>query len=198
MKKTIALLLSLMMVFGLLAGLSFTVSAAEADTAALSDQAEETVGGSGDTDEDLCEVSIYLAPDHLEPVAAVEVPRGTVFGEVADPGHPGEVFIGWFTDRALTQPYDPTAPITENTDIFAGWEKTSEVMMIGDADIDGKVTILDATVIQRRLASLPVINYLEIAADTDGDGGISIIDATLIQRWLANLPSNDRIGTVIE
>jgi len=60
---------------------------------------------------------------------------------------------------------------------------------VGDADNDGEVTILDATAIQRMLASLSVNSFSETAADTDGDGVITILDATVIQRWLAALPS---------
>ncbi len=69
--------------------------------------------------------------------------------------------------------------------------------ILGDVDGDGKVTIIDATAIQRHLASIPTFAYHEEAADTDEDGDITIIDATAIQRWLANLPANDKIGKLI-
>ena len=58
----------------------------------------------------------------------------------------------------------------------------------GDADGDGTVTILDATVIQRKLAELPVSSFSGNAADVDGDG-LNILDATMIQRYLASLPT---------
>lgn len=58
----------------------------------------------------------------------------------------------------------------------------------GDADADGKVTILDATRIQRYLASLVSEDGLDMqAADADLDGKVSVLDATRIQRVLANL-----------
>ena len=68
---------------------------------------------------------------------------------------------------------------------------------VGDADLDGSITILDATRIQRVLADL---DYLEEIgnvscgqckhpfADMDGDGKITILDATGIQRTLVGLP----------
>ena len=68
---------------------------------------------------------------------------------------------------------------------------------LGDADLDGRVTILDATRIQRFLADL---DYLEEIgnvsygqckspyADMDGSGDVSILDATAIQRTLVGLP----------
>ncbi len=71
---------------------------------------------------------------------------------------------------------------------------------IGDADVDGQLSVLDATYIQRVLAKLIIfptddlssyfrvtpdeLNYL---SDIDRDGERSIIDATLIQMKLAKL-----------
>ena len=70
----------------------------------------------------------------------------------------------------------------------------SMVYALGDADGDGEVTILDATAIQRHLASLPTAVFLEAPADADEDGEVTILDATAIQRWLASLPTNPNIG----
>lgn len=67
--------------------------------------------------------------------------------------------------------------------------------LLGDVDGDGTVTIIDATFIQRKLASIPIpFDFNDKIADTDDDGSVSIIDATYIQRWLAGLKSNDNIG----
>lgn len=58
----------------------------------------------------------------------------------------------------------------------------------GDADRDGEVTIVDATVIQRYLAKIITEGELNRAnADVDDDGTVAIIDATHIQRKLAKL-----------
>ena len=73
-------------------------------------------------------------------------------------------------------------------------EYTYSNLLLGDADGDGTVTILDATAIQRHLASLPTKDYNEKAADADEDNAVSILDATAIQRHLAGLPTNKRIG----
>ena len=66
--------------------------------------------------------------------------------------------------------------------------------IVGDADTDGKITILDATAIQRTLASLSVEKFDEDAADADEDTKLTILDATAIQRHLAALPTNPNIG----
>ena len=72
-------------------------------------------------------------------------------------------------------------------------------IMIGDTDLDGEITIIDATRIQRKLASLTELSSAaEIAADADEDGEITILDATAIQRNLAGLSTNAaRIGIYI-
>ena len=83
----------------------------------------------------------------------------------------------------------PTTPPTEPT--------TAAVILLGDVDGDGEVTIFDATAIQRWLADLPASQINETAADADEDGEISIFDATAVQRWLADLPSNANLGKPI-
>ena len=61
--------------------------------------------------------------------------------------------------------------------------------VIGDADRDGELTILDATRIQRFLAAPFDINVLNYAVcDFDNDKDITIMDATAIQRELADIP----------
>ena len=58
---------------------------------------------------------------------------------------------------------------------------------LGDADGDCDVLILDATVIQRKIESIPVAYFDDVAADVDGDGEVTILDATFIQRFLTRL-----------
>lgn len=65
--------------------------------------------------------------------------------------------------------------------------KATDAPTLGDVDGDGRISIIDATVIQRHLAKLANKVFVEAAADTDKDNKVSIIDATMIQRYLANL-----------
>lgn len=65
----------------------------------------------------------------------------------------------------------------------------------GDADGNGAISILDATVIQRRLAALPTGAFDEEAADIRG-GGTDILDATLIQRYLAGFENRYQVGAL--
>ena len=64
-------------------------------------------------------------------------------------------------------------------------ETNKRVVLYGDADLDGDVTVLDATHIQRYLVDLVSFdeeNYL--AADVDGDGTVTLFDVALIQYYL--------------
>ncbi len=62
---------------------------------------------------------------------------------------------------------------------------TPEVLL-GDANLDGRVTICDVTAIQRHIAEIEPLSEQALAlADTNGDGEIDIADATLIQMYLA-------------
>ena len=68
--------------------------------------------------------------------------------------------------------------------------------IIGDADCDYSITVLDATVIQRSLATLDVTSYNAAAADADGDGDVTVLDATEIQRYIVDLPTYEKLGAI--
>ena len=96
-----------------------------------------------------------------------------------------------------TQPAETTAPTAAPTEPTVPPTEASQ-RLLGDVDGDTKVTILDATYIQKKLASIALpFAFNEKVADTDEDKSVTIIDATFIQKWLASLPSNDRIGKPI-
>lgn len=60
--------------------------------------------------------------------------------------------------------------------------------LLGDSDLDGVITIKDATAIQKYLASLQLfVTQQKINADMNGDGSVDIKDATAIQKYLAGL-----------
>ena len=58
----------------------------------------------------------------------------------------------------------------------------------GDADMDGQVSIMDATAVQLHIAEIEKLTDLAaLAADADKDGEITILDATEIQLYIAGL-----------
>lgn len=65
-----------------------------------------------------------------------------------------------------------------------------KVGLVGDVDRDGKITIDDATLIQRRGILLEKFNEAQdILADTNGDKRVSIFDVTCVQKYLAEYKS---------
>ena len=70
-------------------------------------------------------------------------------------------------------------------------------ILLGDVDADDKVSVLDATAIQKKLASISVPVWIESASDVDGDGKVTVLDATYIQKWLASIEVPFAIGEPI-
>ena len=71
--------------------------------------------------------------------------------------------------------------------------------LLGDADGDGIVSVIDASVLQRRIAGLPMSfdeNTL-MHGDVDRNDALEIVDVTYIQRWLANLRVPYEVGNPI-
>ena len=61
-----------------------------------------------------------------------------------------------------------------------------ETYIMGDADGDGRVTVNDATLIQRAGIGLAQLSRVrERTADVNGDGRVSILDTTCVQKYLA-------------
>ncbi|MDO5124566.1 MAG: dockerin type I repeat-containing protein, partial [Eubacteriales bacterium] len=63
-----------------------------------------------------------------------------------------------------------------------------KICRLGDVNMDGTVSILDATEIQKGLAGLVSLNeYQSKLADVNKDGSVSVIDATQIQKYIAGI-----------
>ena len=75
----------------------------------------------------------------------------------------------------------------------------SQYYLLGDPDASGRVTISDATLIQKYLAKLVVFKdgVVRLCADTDADGIVTVRDATAIQKYLAGLTPESQINTLI-
>ncbi len=108
----------------------------------------------------------------------------------------------WFNLPAIEGP-DPTEPTTPSpTDPTTvnppGGQYEDDPItnhIIGDADGDGEVTILDATRVQRVLAGYD--SDMKAKAERYAalhDGVLNILDATSIQRWLAGFSTPYAIG----
>ncbi len=89
-------------------------------------------------------------------------------------------------DEKPSEPTQPTIP--ENS------------YVLGDADEDCEVSVLDATMIQRLLASLIADEdgKITVRGNVDQDELLSIMDATLIQRYIAAYDDGLAIGQIFE
>ncbi len=64
--------------------------------------------------------------------------------------------------------------------------KKEPAVIKGDVDGDGKVTIFDATLLQKNIAGVVELNSNQLrAADANGDGKINVLDVTYIQKTVA-------------
>jgi hypothetical protein len=93
---------------------------------------------------------------------------------------------------------DTAEPVLSCSVIFAVMPDEYDYLL-GDADGDGEITIVDVTVIQRHLAdaSVDVDPDVLMQGDVDEDDDLTITDASFIQRRLANLLIPYNIGKPI-
>lgn len=77
--------------------------------------------------------------------------------------------------------YSASAAITSTEDEAC----IAASVKVGDVNIDGKITIDDATIIQKYLANLSNKVFYKSAADYSYDGKINIDDVTLLQMYLS-------------
>ena len=119
------------------------------------------------------------------------VPEGTYTDEITGTSWTvdGSTMTGKIGSSGIAVIYNRTSgPVVKPTETPTA---PTGKLLIGDTDLDGKITIIDATAIQRHLASLKILSATEqLAADSDRDDKVTVVDATLIQRYLASLPSN--------
>lgn len=83
--------------------------------------------------------------------------------------------------------------------LFALPTSAADQYLLGDTDGDGKITILDATAIQRLLSGLIDDPNGHIREHGDvGNNGLNILDATAIQRYLAGFGNEHHIGEPLD
>ena len=99
-----------------------------------------------------CESGITL---HFEtnggtPIEDVKLTVDFDLYNLTEPTKPGYAFAGWFTDEALSVPFNPETVITENLTLYAAWDALEYTVSIS---IDGVVTT--QTVLHGEDAILP-------------------------------------------
>lgn len=98
-------------------------------------------------------------------------------------------------NSTVTEPYTlphsgetyPTTTVPIATSV-AATSTPAAAFETGDANMDGKVNINDATAVQRHLARIKTFNDEQLRlADVSGDKQVTIKDATLIQKVVAHM-----------
>ncbi len=90
----------------------------------------------------------------------------------------------------VTYPEAIDEPSSEepSSDVPSSDEPSSEPVVYGDIDLNGKVEVTDATVLQRAIALIDTLNDKQKAcADVDNDKKVTVLDATLIQQKTAQI-----------
>jgi enterochelin esterase-like enzyme len=71
-------------------------------------------------------------------------------------------------------------------------------IIIGDANCDNTIDVMDATIIQKHLVGLRTLSSTGLSlSDVNNDNSVDIADSTLIQKYLVNLLKSSKIGTKV-
>lgn len=118
-------------------------------------------------------------------VPAQEVAHNTVAREPEDPIHEGHIFMGWFADAGLKDPWDwQTDRVTEDTTVYAGWQPAAYRVSYHAEGVDPEKVPPDsihAYASAVTVADAPVrAGYRLIGWNTEPDGsGVSRAPATI-------------------
>ena len=107
--------------------------------------------------------------------------------------------VGYVTNNKLNQ-----QSVVDNSKVrdisgFAGFKNVklsattsfANDVRLGDVDMDGKITAIDVTLVQKHITEhIPFTEQQLTAADVDKNNIISVKDATLIQKYVVRLISN--------
>ena len=94
----------------------------------------------------------------------------------------------------VTQSTTATVPTTSTQSSTT----SGQAYFIGDSDLDGKITVKDATIIQKYAAGLARLDRTQLfLANCDGTGGVNVKDATQIQKYCAGFKNIRYVGTEV-
>lgn len=135
-----------------------------------------------------CEGGFMRTQDEL-----IYVIYGATKEQITDTAQVDYVYMRHFGKPALNRYYDLT--IKGEADSYAeeyakangiNFEQTKSEYEIGDVNLDGTVTIMDATLVMKANVGLETLTeQQEKLADFNNDGLVNIVDATDIQKRLA-------------
>ena len=103
------------------------------------------------------------------------------------------------TSTEITDPSESVIPTETYTEPQTTVPREgAKAYIMGDADLNGKINVKDATGIQKYLAKL--VDFDEISqalSDVDGNGKCTIKDATCVQKYLAKIKTDSTTGNTV-
>ena len=115
-------------------------------------------------------------------------------GEFKVTGQPGEIYDIYTSVNVLGDVdnnkivYNSVQVNEDVTVIYDANTNANDETLVGDVDLDGKITVLDATKIQRNLAEMEQFRKKQtVVGDVDRSGKLEITDATKIQLFVAEI-----------
>ena len=129
---------------------------------------------------DFCTL-VYKLPEAVEPPVVEPPAEETPKEEIPDDVPPLLSPSPNPEDTPVTTPDEEKGEIPE-----VGSSDDEAEAVFGDINSDGKVSVSDATILQKYLAGMSVVIDTE-KADINGDGKVTISDATYIQKLIAGI-----------
>ncbi len=148
------------------------------------------------------------ATDATEPsevtIPSTEVTSSTATGETSTAA--GESATATDATEPQSSSADVSSTATESASTSSvpqsstqGSSDGHKSYQIGDADLDGRITIKDATIIQKHIAKLLTLDDVSLKlADTNNDAVVSVKDATQIQKFIAGFKDILYVGDEVK
>ncbi len=129
------------------------------------------------------DVTIQLIENGASEAAYEAVVKGNYIGYSIEDVAPGTYTMKVMKKDHVTREYTVTVSSSNVT-------QDVKICLLGDVNMDGNISIMDATEVQKGIAGLLYLNeYQNKLSDVNNDGNVSIIDATQIQKYIAGLIS---------
>lgn len=155
--------------------------------ARFKDKAEGTFTVSGTAtsfNSDTDDVTIQLIESGASEAAYEAVVKGNYIGYSIEDVAPGTYTMKVMKQNHVTREYTVTVGSDNVT-------QDVKICLLGDVNMDGTISVIDATEGQKGIVNLISLNdYQNRLADVNNDGIVSIVDVTLIQKYIAGLISS--------
>ena len=175
-------------------------TATEATSSTVTDATEAT----SSTATDATESTVTDATESTSTEATSSTSTDTTESTATDPSEEAtsstatEATASSSTDASESVSTSATVTSTQSTS-STGSTENYKTYLIGDVDLDGRITIKDATKIQKHIAKLLELSDVSLKlADANNDLKVSVKDATQIQKFIAGFKGIEFVGTEVK